>query len=87
MDTIGSVKLITYCAVPVSNNAACPSSQIRAYSAYVLEPSSAPYLEYLLNQGGVDWSALEYGFGGGLACFAVGAGVGLIINVIKKFKV
>lgn len=55
-------------------------------SGLLSDPAFLSSLDWMVNQGGVDWTALEFTFGGGLTLFAVGAGVGLVINVVKKLR-
>jgi hypothetical protein len=51
--------------------------------AYVVPPEQAAAIE-LLVQGGWDKDAYQIGFGGTLLMFAIGLGVGVIINLIRK---
>lgn len=36
---------------------------------------------------GVDWSVVEWIFGSGLVLFAVGAGIGAVLNIVRKARI
>lgn len=58
----------------------------RTVQTLALDPANQSPLAALLDTGGVDWATVEWVFGAGLILFATGAGIGGVINVVRKAK-
>lgn len=55
-------------------------------STLAIDPAASATLTTVLETGGVDWSIVEWVFGSGLVLFAVGAGIGAVLNVVRKAR-
>lgn len=70
---------------PVSNAPTCDQPW-QAIQTLAIDPSASSILTVLLDQGGVDWSTVEWIFGSGLILFATGAGVGAVVQIVRKAR-
>lgn len=59
----------------------------KSAQGFLLDTSQQTAISTLLSEGPVDWATVEWIFGSGLVLFAVGAGVGVVINMIRKVRV
>jgi hypothetical protein len=64
----------------------CTGGTWSTVNGFLLDASQQPQLTVLLENGGIDWETVEWMFFGGLSLFVAGAGVGLIINVLRRLK-
>jgi|GEM_PF-1459563 hypothetical protein len=80
---VGSTQTVLVCTVAENP---CPLTNQATVSAYLVDPSESSQMELMLVNSGVDWTAVSEIFGGGLLLWAVGAGIGLILNVLRKAK-
>lgn len=90
--TIGQVITVPSCPGAVSSvldgasySLAC-SQAWETKTGYLIDSSQQAQTELVLNSSGVDWSAAQLTFGLGLVMYATGAGIGLIINVLRKLR-
>lgn len=70
---------------PQTNAALC-SGVWRTIQALAIDPANQATLGTVLDTGGVDWSTVEWIFGSGLVLFVTGAGIGVVINVVRKAR-
>lgn len=80
---VGTIQTILVCSQAVTP---CPPEHQQTITAFLLDPSAAGSIQLVLDQGGVDWAAVQDVFLSALALYGVGIGVGLIINVVRKLK-
>jgi hypothetical protein len=64
----------------------CPIGSESVVLAYLINPAYQTQTEIMLNQSGIDWTAVYDAFGMSLLMFATGLGVGLIYNQVKKLR-
>lgn len=81
---VGSTYTVVVCTIAQTP---CPEPNQATVSAYLVDPSQGTQMELMLVNSGVDWAAVGEIFLGGLALWGVGAGVGLVINQLRKMKV
>lgn len=55
-------------------------------SGILLEPAYATQLQFMLDNNGLDWSAVGLGFGSCLALFASGVVFGAFYNLTRKMR-
>lgn len=80
---VGTLQTLVVCSTAANP---CPAQYQQTVTGYVLDPGVSPLLETLLNQGGIDWEIVQTVFESGLFLFAIGAGIGLSINVVRRFR-
>ncbi len=86
---IGQLATLPYCEgtlTQIDGGPICAGTWKTA-TGFLIDPSQQTALTTLLTDGPVDWATVEWIFGSGLVLFAVGAGVGAIVNVIRKARV
>lgn len=76
-----AIQYISVCTSLVSG--VCESSGY--IEGYVLPPSATEQIDMLM-QGGFSSQGFTLGFSAMIGTFAVGFGVGMIINIIRKLK-
>jgi hypothetical protein len=79
----GAPYFVQICTVSTSP---CPESKTGLVPAYLIDPSYQAQAEIMLNQSGIDWTAVYDSCGMSLLMFAVGSGCGLLVNLIKKVR-
>jgi len=70
---------------PQTNAPVC-SGVWRTIQTLALDPANQATLGAVLDTGGVDWTTVEWIFGSGLILFATGAGIGGVINLVRKAR-
>jgi hypothetical protein len=80
----GTLAYVRTCTVATNP---CPVGYETTVQSYLIDPLYQTQTDFLLAQSGIDWQAVYDAFGMSLLLFAVGAGCGLLINVVKKVKV
>lgn len=80
---IGSVQTVVICTAPLNP---CPLANQVTTTAYLIDATQSSQIEMMLVQSGIDWDTVGLSFGLGLLMYAVGAGIGLIINVVRNAR-
>lgn len=80
---VGSAQFVQVCTVATSP---CPLLNQAVVQAYLIDPAYQTQTEIMLSQSGIDWAVVQESFGYGLLLFAVGLGLGMIVNLIKKVR-
>ena len=81
--SIGAPAYVLICTVATNP---CPSVSQSLVTAYLIDPLYQSQTELLLAQSGINWDDVYYSFGLSLVMFAVGAGVGVLINLMRKVR-
>lgn len=65
----------------------CPVGFSSTVQAYLIDPIYQTQTDFLMVQSGIDWQVVYDTFGMSLFLFATGAGVGLLINIVRKARI
>lgn len=82
--TTGTLQFVQTCSVAVTP---CPEGSHSLVQAYLIGPLYQVPTDTVLGQSGIDWTAVGDAFGMSLFLFAVGSGCGILLNVVRKFRV
>ena len=86
---IGQIVTLPYCDGVMTQVDAAPAcaGTWKTVTGFLIDTSQQTALNTLLVEGSIDWASVEWIFGSGLVLFAVGAGIGSIVNIIRKAKI
>ena len=74
------------CMNPPAGGAPCPAEFQQVASGVLIDSGQLANVTAIINSGGIDWEVVQTVAGYSLLFFGIGAGIGLILNVLRRMK-